>query len=182
MPVRLSPIPTAWTAADWALMSLSVELKPLRSTNDVAALLRAMQQFPAGLPRRAELVAAATCQKGVLVTDEQMAELLDRLDTHGGEFVRVSAEMPDEGREVPCTSSSRLCSVFQAWVAGRPQARWPGPPTDGANRRIGRRPATRRAARESVHWLRRAALDVVCGRVAAAFQWGNRSRTPDAPA
>ena len=129
MPVRLSPIPTAWTAADWALMSLSVELKPLRSTNDVAALLRAMQQFPAGLPRRAELVAAATCQKGVLVTDEQMAELLDRLDTHGGEFVRVSAEMPDEGREVHL--------VLGCWSTAGQMAR-------SANRR--RQPSYRKAA------------------------------------
>ena len=60
LPMRVRPLPldiTAWL--DSGIVSLSIELQPLRKADEVAALLLALRQYPEGLPKRDQKIADA---------------------------------------------------------------------------------------------------------------------------
>ena len=80
-----------------ALVSPSVELQPLRTADELAALLLAVRKYPVGLPRRDEMIAVAL---GGVYTGAQLAALIARLDSAGASLLRVGSSLPQAGDDV----------------------------------------------------------------------------------
>ena len=85
-----------------ALVSLSVELQPLRTADELAALLLAVRKYPVGLPRRDEMIAVAL---GGVYTGAQLAALIARLDSAGPSLLWVGSSLPQaHGWSIPTTN------------------------------------------------------------------------------
>ena len=82
------------TTANSGLFSLSVDLQPLRTAEEVAALQLALRRYPAGTPKRHEKIAG---HLGREYTVEQVTGLIERLDRNSPAFLQLSSSLPQDG-------------------------------------------------------------------------------------
>lgn len=123
-PLRLKPLPFD---SDFAsLVSLSVELQPLRTAGEVAALLRALRQYPLGLPRRDQLMADALGNK---CTIEQLSALVSKLELTDADLLKVSSCLPQAERTVNLIPPVAKCVACAAAPTLTVKPRYPSSPT-----------------------------------------------------
>ena len=87
----------ARAAAGVRHLSLSVDLQPLRSADEVATLLLSLRRYPDGLPNRLEKVAD---DLGGTYSVEQLTGLLERLVARSAGFMLLSSSLPPDGPTV----------------------------------------------------------------------------------
>lgn len=80
--------------ANSELFSLSVDLQPLRTAEQVAALQLALRLYPDGTPKRHEKIAGGL---GREYTVEQVTGLMERLDSNSPAFLQLSSSLPQDG-------------------------------------------------------------------------------------
>ena len=80
--------------ANSGLFSLSVDLQPLRTAEEVAALQLALRRYPAGTPKRLEKIAGDI---GREYTVEQVTGLIEKLDLNSPAFLQLSSSLPQDG-------------------------------------------------------------------------------------
>ena len=106
--------PGAGLSTEWAdVLSLSMQMEPLRTANEVGILLQAMRQYPAGLPDRASLVAAEL----QVYSTQQIAQLLERLDTVWTGLIQTSFRLAHgrKGDALPCPGLPPVAGREGAW-------------------------------------------------------------------
>ena len=91
---RLTPLPLDLTDITAGLFSLSVELQPLRTADEVAALLLALRRYPRDLPHRDEKIVHALGEK---YNSAQLKDLIGRLDAASPAFMQLSSSLPFDG-------------------------------------------------------------------------------------
>ena len=97
-PTRVRPLPLDVSAfIDAGLVSLSVELQPLRKDDDVAALLLALRQYPVGFPKRDEKITDAL---GGKYAANQLAALRTSLESSSPSLLELSSSLPQDGSTV----------------------------------------------------------------------------------
>ena len=104
------------------IFSLSVDLQPLRSADEVATLLLSLRRYPDGFPNRLEKVAD---DLGGTYSVEQLTGLLERLVARSAGFMLLSSSLPPDGPTVyliPPVSHCVACSAAPPLVV-RPDKR-----------------------------------------------------------
>ena len=105
--MRVRPLPldiTAWL--DSGIVSLSIELQPLRKADEVAALLLALRQYPEGLPKRDQKIADALVGE---YTIEQLADLRIRLESASPALLKLSNSLPQDGSTIYLIPTVNYC-------------------------------------------------------------------------
>ena len=100
------------------IFSLSVDLQPLRSADEVATLLLSLRRYPDGFPNRLEKVAD---DLGGTYSVEQLTGLLERLVARSAGFMLLTAAVFRQ--TVPPFTSSRPSA---AWLARQRRRLWSG--------------------------------------------------------
>jgi len=93
-PPRLTSLPLDITGITAGLFSLSVELQPLRTADEVTALLVALRRYPRDLPHRDEKIVQ---HLGGKYSSTQIKDLVDRLDAASPAFMQLSSSLPFAG-------------------------------------------------------------------------------------